>query len=315
MFKLKGIKVGAALLLLGGIANAAVVIDSQQIPSGDIVSITISPTSGDMFITTVDTVDYEVTSTPVDGGPIDPQPDAVAVTSFSASSSTFVEGGSTTLSWQTENAASCAPSGGTPDWTSTIVSSASGSKNISIAAPGSYNFRLTCTGSAGDTATRSLTIQVTEEAVVLAGDCPASPLSGSNSTWADFWKAEFPQPGYSLTNMSVPRSGYVALKFNTGNITDAGSVLSVGNTITSGNRTLAISECPGDFVVPKVCTARFGTGGSLIWSTGPMAGACELNPQTDYYLNITFTDGVNSGSSTCTTSNCIATLQAYNSNR
>lgn len=288
--------------MLSSIANAAVIIDSQQIPSEDIVSITISPNSSNMYITTA--VGYEVkpagTTTP----------SAVAVTSLTASPASFVEGGNTTISWITQNATSCTPTGGTSAWTSTSIAPGNGSKNISINAPGAYTFKLTCTGSGGSTAFRNLTVQVTEEPDVTGTSCSASPLSGSTQSWMNFWNSEFPLPRYAtIIDYYVPRYGYHAYKFNTGNVQGDGSVVSLSNTITAGTRTGSISECPGDFAVVNACKHTWGLGGGIGWTTKGTANNCQLKPNTDYYLNVTFTNGSDPTSSTCSTSTCSATMQ------
>jgi hypothetical protein len=302
MSKLNGIKMGAALLMLSSIASAAVVIDNTQIPSEDIVSITISPDSGNMFITT--DVGYEVK--PVGG----PTTGTVAVSSLTASPLSFVAGGKTTVSWVTAYAESCNPTGGTSAWRNTSITRPSGSSDVYIATPGTYAFTLTCTGSSGSTAFRSLDVQVTQEPVVTGTNCSASPLAGSSQSWMNFWKSEFPQPRYStVTDYYVPKNGYHAYKFNTGNVQGDGSVVSISNTMTAGTRTGSISECPGDFAVVNACKHTWGLGGGIGWTTIGTANNCQLKPNTDYYLNVTFTNGTDSTSSTCSTSNCAATMQ------
>jgi hypothetical protein len=308
MFKLNGFKIGAALLMLSSIANAAVIIDSQQIPSEDIVSITISPNSGNMFITTA--VGYEVK--PVGGVVTPPPPSDVSINTFTASPSTFVAGGSTTLSWTTVNATSCTPSGGNSDWAGRAINLANGSANIPLTVAGTYSFILTCQSSTGDTDAKNVTVQVTEEADPQGTTCDASPLGGTSVTWSNFWQGDYPYVGNASKNATVPRNGYIAFEFETSDaVSGSSSIVSVGNTITSGTRKISISECPGDFTVSNACKHTFGIGGGVGWSTTAASNTCLLQPNKTYYMNVTFTDGVDSTSSTCTSTYCQATLQ-YN---
>jgi len=303
MRKLKGLIGFLALAMLFGAANAqiTIVIDNQEIPTADIDSITILPNSN--VISIVTTVPYIVEP---DEEP--PPPDAVAITSFTVSPTTILEGESTTVSWNTSNATSCTPSGGAPGWDTTNITLDNGSTNITVAAAGNYSFVLTCEGESGPV-DRSRTLFVNEPGE--PSDCDDPTLSGFTMDWADLWNYDFPGPGYSIRNLDVGRTGYVALEFNTGNIVDNGILSSTGNTITSGTRLGAVSECPGDFDVSDECSQIWGSGGGITWRTDG-AGDCQLEPNTTYYFNVTFTNGSSPTSSTCTSSQCIATLKHFN---
>lgn len=74
---------------------------------------------------------------------------------------------------------------------------------------------------------------------------------------------------------------------------------------STGGQTLriSISECPGDFDVADLpgdqsrCAFQ-GTDGSIRWTEGDPAGRkCNLQPDTEYYINMTFTTAA--GGSTC----------------
>jgi hypothetical protein len=41
-------------------------------------------------------------------------------------------------------------------------------------------------------------------------------------------------------------------------------------------------------------------------------GACELESNTDYYWNITFTDGINAGTSSCAGTPCQTWIRTVN---
>lgn len=233
------------------------------------------------------------------------EPGSVAITSFTVSPSTITEGQSTTVSWTTDNAVSCTPSGGTGDWSSRSIGT-SGSTTITASAAASYVFTLTCndSGTGEDTSNAPLTVNT-----VTTTDCAATPISGSVGKWENFWSAAFPYPGSETTHFEIPRLGYGALKFNTGNVVDDGKISSIETTITDGLRLGSISECPGDFNVPAECTHLWGIGGGIRWATNGRSGACQLKPNTDYYFNITFTDGVTPSTTSCRTSPCVTALQ------
>lgn len=74
---------------------------------------------------------------------------------------------------------------------------------------------------------------------------------------------------------------------------------------------MAISETPGNFNVSENCkTSSRDT--SLEWDTTRTSDtACQLKKNTTYYWNITFTDGLSSGNTSCT-SDCYAGLVINN---
>jgi len=227
-----------------------------------------------------------------------------AITSFSATPELVAEGESTTISWVTENAISCTPSGGTSDWDTLDIALPSGSADIVIPAIEPYTFTLTCEGAAGD---------VVEETVLVTGDSSCqSSLTGEVISWENFWQVFFPAPISDNKFAAIPRTGFLALKFNTGNIVDDGKMTTIETTITDGVRLGAFSECPGDFDVAPLCRYTWGIGGGVRWATNGRADACQLKPNTSYYFNVTFTDGISGTTSTCSTSRCITNLQYSN---
>jgi hypothetical protein len=125
------------------------IIDNQAIPGSDIESISISPQTGNIFVTT--TPGYTVTK--------DATQNNVTIDSFVISPSTILAGDSATVSWSTSNAVSCAASNGVGGWGGSVP--VSGNQVITTSALGTYTFTLTCDGSdTGDTAVsnRSLTV-------------------------------------------------------------------------------------------------------------------------------------------------------------
>ena len=152
MRNLNGLKWIYALAIFGTTANADLIIDNQPIPGADISSITISPTTGNIFVSTIP--GYDVTKSTSEP----PPPGEVAITSFSASPLNITEGQNTTLSWTTANASSCTPTGSTGDWSSHTIGLPNGSTSILITSAGTYTFGLTCQGASGDPVSRSVVV-------------------------------------------------------------------------------------------------------------------------------------------------------------
>jgi len=387
MRKLNGFKWLYVLAVMVTTANADIIIDNQAIPSADISSISISPDTGNLFVATIP----GYTVTPVVIG------DNVAITNFTVSPSTILAGGSTTVSWNTANAVSCTATNGVGGWANSVIAVPSGSKSITAATAGTYQFTLTCDGSAvGDTKTSSISLAVnpanavsitsftatpatitagqsttlgwvtqnatsctpsggtggwsslsisvpngsTQIAIPTAGSysftltcqdaaagtavkstvvtvnpaggqCTTPPLTGTVTQWKSFWLVDFPKPTYDNRYATVPRTGYLALQFNTGNIVSNGKLTTIETTVTDGVRLGAISQCPGDFNVAPECDHVWGISGGVSWATNGTSG-CQLAPNTTYYFNLTFTDGANSATTTCKASPCITTLQNTN---
>ena len=386
MRKLNGFKWLYALAIISGTVNAEIIIDNQSIPGSDIQSISISPTSGNLFITTIP--GYTVTkvvvgdSVAITNFSVSPgtilaggsatvnwntanavsctasngvggwagstialpsgskaittstlgshtftltcagsasgdttvsnvvlnvdSANAVAITSFSATPSTISEGGSATLSWTTQNASSCTGSSGTGGWSALSISVPNGSADITIGTVGNYTFTLTCSDVSGgqDVVSSVVIVQSAGE------ECEAPALTGNIDTWVNYWGVDWPAPKFSTDTLTIPRYGYIAHEFNTGNVSTSGKIFTIETTVTDGVRLGAISQCPGDFDVAPECDYVWGLGGSLGWATDGTIG-CQLEPNTTYYFNLTFTNGVDASSSTCYSSPCVTFLQNY----
>lgn len=233
----------------------------------------------------------------------------LTITSFNATPSEIVVGESTTLSWSTENADSCTPSGGTGGWDSTIITLPNGSASITIAITGTYTFSLVCQGPDGDQQTSSTIVTATPE----PQPCDYVTLEGNVVDWSSFWYEGFPGPVYeNVTNWLIPQKGYLAIEFNTASVIDDGKISALENASSPGLRIGSISQCPGDFNAPGDCSYVWGLGGGLEWATNGKSGACDLDPNTTYYFNITFTDGVNPDSTRCNAAPCMINLQHAN---
>lgn len=233
----------------------------------------------------------------------------VFITSFTATPDMIDEGGTTTLSWSVDNAESCEATGGTADWVATEITLPSGSTNVTIGIAGTYNFLLECQGVESDLQTRSASVTVNNAPQA----CDTVTLSGNIVSWGLFWSESFPGPAYeNVTNWIIPQKGYLAIEFNTAHFIDDGKISLLENASTPGIRTGAYSECPGDFNVPAECKRTWGLGGGLSWATNGSLGSCELKPDTTYYFNVTFTDGEDLNTSTCSGSPCRINLQHLN---
>lgn len=387
MRKLNGFKWLFALAIISGTVNADVVIDNQSIPSTDISGISITPNSGDLYITTIP--GYNVSKLVIGT--------QTTITSFSVSPSTILAGGSATLSWEAANANSCTASGGVGDWSGDV--GITGTQSITTSVEGTHQFTLTCSGSEGDQAVSNVNLTVNSATAVAITNFTASPstivegetttlswttqnassctassnpavvgwegvvadqsagtqitidtasvyaltltcegdsgpaisssvvtvnqggiddacaepaLAGTIEEWSDFWGIAFPKPTYDNNYLTINRLGYHAIKFNTGSIQSSGRITTIETTITDGVRLGTISECPGEFLVEPECDHVWGISGGINWSTVGKVGSCALKPNTDYYVNLTYTDGESASSTSCSRAPCVTTVQHIN---
>lgn len=233
---------------------------------------------------------------------------AVAITSFETSHELIAEGESVTLSWTTENATLCTPSGGAGGWDSRKIALPDGSEIVTIPTEDVYQFTLTCEGEAGPPVQSMVEVEV----VPYTSACRPT-LTGNTYAWADFWRdIPFPDPVWNREITQIPRKGYVAIEFNTADFIDTGALKTIETTANAGRRLGAISLCAGDFQVADECQLVWGVGGDIIWSTEGYPGSCPLEPNTTYYFNITFTDGVNPNSTDCNDAKCFTEVEARN---
>lgn len=307
---LKGIRWTSVLLVtVSCLTNADLILDNQTVIT-DIRGITINPTTGDIRISTV-SEDYVVTR---GGSTPPPTTDSVAITAFNSSSYQVDVGGQVTVSWSTEFADGCTASGGSGGWSGSAIALPSGSKQLTLTQAGDFNFTLTCTGPNGPASDNFWIEVLDDEPTPTTTDCGSVPLSGNVSSWKSFWRYDFPGPSNSILNTYIPRRGYQAFEFNTGDVVDNGALASVQNVYTGPRPRLgAISECPGDFNVASECTYTWGFTGGISWATNGTPGACQLKPNTTYYANFTFTNGTDPNSTSCEVGiSCVATLKHIN---
>ena len=233
---------------------------------------------------------------------------AASITSFTASPDELFVGESTTLSWNVENANTCTASGGQDGWDAISITIPSGEITLEMTTEATTTFTLSCDGDAGPTS-------VTDEIVTVNQDpnsCRTPALAGNDIPWEDFWQVFFPGPVSDSKYRTVPIGGYSSIVFETANIIDDGKFTTIETTITDGVRLGAISECPGEFDVADECKYQWGIGGGIRWATNGRADACQLDPNTKYYFNLTFTDGVTPSTTTCDKQPCITNVQVSN---
>ena len=135
------------------------------------------------------------------------------------------------------------------------------------------------------------------------GTCPSPTIAGYAVDWSRVFGYNWPDPKYRNRYYEIPKNGYVAIRFRTGNIQARGKLTTIETTTTDGVRLGTISQCRGKFTAPAECKHIWGQGGGISWSTNGYAGACQLKANTTYYFNIMFTS--------CRTQRCLTTLQVY----
>jgi hypothetical protein len=302
--------------LVNGMAAgyADVIVDGQHIQTADISNITIDPVTGDITVTAAGL--YTVTRSGDENPNSGP---SVVINSFTASASTILEGQSVTLSWNTTDADTCTPSQGGGGWATKTIALPSGSTSVTLNTAASYTFRLDCSNDTPSTTFRTRTVNVEAPSTNTPTNCPSPTLSGSTVGWLGHFGQAWPNPSYSEVLTAIPRAGYLAIQFNTGNVVEDGGMASILHTSTEGNRLGAISECPGDFSQNLSdtlfnCTELWYIGGSVKWNTlaGDQLGECDLESNKTYYLNLTFTDGVDPNTDRCVAStSCRTTMRVW----
>jgi hypothetical protein len=276
----------------GGNVNASG--DSMPVNVGNVVgsfSFFLSCNDGGTPVTAEAVL--EVTSEPV-----------VAITSFVASPSSIETGNSVNISWSISNATSCEATGGTGGWAGSSISLPTGNKVVQISNSGNYQFGMTCTGG-GTSTSKSTNIVVVTDPTTTGCDPINVGLQGRTIGWTSLFNTSWAQTGSSQKLVAIQKGEYVAIQFNSSDILATGYDTTIETTANSGIRLGTISRCPGQFyVLPDECKESWGIDDQLNWSTLSNPGsACSLEPNTTYYLNLTFTDGYFPSSDTCMTTN------------
>ena len=143
-------------------------------------------------------------------------------------------------------------------------------------------------------------------------DCSTVTLQGHVFQWNSFFMDNWPGPKTQKKRVNIPETGYIALKFYTGKVQDEGAVASIEAAGTHGYRLGSISLCAGKFDVQTECQWKWGTHGGIFWDTTGLPDKCNLEANTTYYWNMTFTDGVDPNTSRCVGTFCETWLIAIN---
>lgn len=236
-------------------------------------------------------------------------PPPVQILSFNATPDTIEQGESTTLSWTLQDAVSCTTSGGTAQWQALSISSLNSSVQITdLDSEGIFQFALNCDGFAGDSAAAVTSVNVENLT------CQTPTLdAGNNVSWLSFWGYDFPDSNATAISQAINTGHYLSVQFDTGNIVNNGRFIINDGPGTLATRLATVSRCIGRFEAVSECT-HTGAGSAtdqnrIDWATDGKTGACALEPNTTYFLNVTFTNGVNSDTDSCTTDDCLVSVE------
>lgn len=213
----------------------------------------------------------------------------VRIVELTASLPEVSVGDSVEIAWRTENASACSFVGGSAGWREGVASLPAGATSVVIDFEGPRSFGLSCTGEAGDTAVEE--VVVTGVAAEVPPDCSVQDVDeGVDFDWSDIFFATFPDKLQSNHDRSMFGDEYFSVAFHTGAHEGTLSVSTVA--LQGGVRWLSISRCPGQFTTntPPACTFIQGIGGALQASTDPNGSGCVLEPDTDYFINVTYVD-------------------------
>ncbi|KAA9130763.1 hypothetical protein F3N42_10335 [Marinihelvus fidelis] len=299
---------GTGVTSVTGMRDAKV--DGELVPG---VQIKTAFFNGDVGYYNIETIQGGYTFGPMDNGEPEPPPvtDDIAL-DISAMPNTVVEGSNVTISWTSANVTSCTTRLGNAEWQSIDpVINGDGSAVIYIAStagvpndPNPVTFRMRCVNEDTDEEIIKGTHVTVTPAETPAVSCDAPSLSKADSwSWNAFFHLDFPSSNQRET-LDIGRTTYSSIFWDTDNVQHSGAFTTTPPVQTpSGRRLVAISQCPGDFDVAPECKKLFSQGSSIQWSTEGGPG-CQLESNSRYYLNVTFTDGESSTASECTTPYC-----------
>lgn len=232
-----------------------------------------------------------------------PQPTVVVTAPTTATS-----GQTVAVSWSASNTAGGAPC--TPSsfpvnasWNQG-ASGPSGTRNVTLPTVAAGNvinqqLTMTCSGASGTTPA------VDTKVIAVSGggggtNCAGTPtdglvVAGFPSDWGNLHPGfNFPAPLGNTRLVSVESGFVAAIAFQTGSSISGSVETSEGSGIAGGPLRISISRCPGDFRPALRVGQRCATVGTSVQqqlffsSTASNSGICTLQPNTQYYLNLTF---------------------------
>jgi hypothetical protein len=119
---------------------------------------------------------------------------------------------------------------------------------------------------------------------------PNEVANGFTRSWLQvFGDRAFPDKFQQGDDITIPRDQYLSIPFNTGNARVIGGLSSAA--LSGGYRHVAISKCEGSFVVgvPEKCQQVQAIGEAMPLATVDTED-CQLEPNTDYFINFTYVD-------------------------
>ena len=139
--------------------------------------------------------------------------------------------------------------------------------------------------------------------------CEENPIPGVSwhtvpSTYEEVF-GEWPGIPGNWSEYQVTTDKFGALWFATGVAQTTGKFATetTGQVGGMNQKTIALTECPGDFAPSDPDCRLTGTTGQIWWRSGgaPAPGICELDPNTTYYVNVIFALPADLGDTECLT--------------
>ena len=249
--------------------------------------------------------------------------------SFNANPTSVLSGESSTLTWVIGNSpTSCTKSG---DWSGSMSASeiTNGShQQVITNITSSKTYNLICDNSAlGDSGLRTASISLSgnpncnTQLPILNGSEDLTPNDYEEISPGSI--GGFPGTWGSGIGFAITRNQYVALEFNSGNtvVNQAKFSMAIpgnGQGAASTGTSISFSECPGDFSVhlnQDACLVVGGGTPSIRWSIDPSQNSpiyCNLDPNTQYYMNIVHSNstGNNYSTTSCGSGECGVLMSA-----
>ena len=269
----------------------SVVLGCRSEPTGN-EGQTFSTTNSSTSSTSSDS-DDPATETETSGPPADlgtEEGEGVEILSFEADSSEVELGQQVDLAWTTQGASVCVFFGGDEAWQMGNPELPAGSKAVTVDFEGPLVFGLRCVGQ-GPEDLAEAELEITGVPGEQPLDCSMQDVAlGTDYTWEQTFFAPFPDKQQFNQDINVPGDQYFSVAFNTA---DFLGNLSISTTALQGGvRSVSLSRCPGHFVTntPIECLDQHGIGDVLQASTNPMFEGCVLEPDTDYFINVSYVD-------------------------
>ncbi|MCA1778107.1 MAG: hypothetical protein LC637_01615 [Xanthomonadaceae bacterium] len=247
----------------------------------------------------------------------------VQINGFGISATSVNQGQNITVNWQGRGAWQCNGTGAGLAGTTWVTQSKNfvgpGTLATGSLDPGDYTVGLECSnGPVSDSAVPvAFTVlnanPDTPQSCIDAGRVPPGNLvqdtaiifnsSTQTTSWAGTFGVLFPNG--NNRNTEINAGSYASIAFNTGSLASGTEGIVAFNApqfngqINGGSKLVTISECPGYFgdegtTSDLECRQLLQPNGNVRWIiNNPTAGfRCNLQPDTDYWLNIVYTESM-----------------------